>query len=661
MNQNIYSIYIPKDGFKGPFSYGKDFEELNSEKNNSFKSIYGQITELKELTDEELSNSNAIGLYKGELNVDCYQIRIALHFSDDFITYDASKHDKVFFQDYLGEDTEDSRTIKRIILDRIPSGLNNLATDNLTNKLQSKLDELKRDIAVLKDSLRIQENAPAVSFVPIIHIFENNQDSFYDDALFYDKYPKAPRFRSIIDSGIWNYYAVNNVSFNLILREIWNNWNAKYYELQITQEYADLNARLARQSYLYGDGGHGSDVSPYLFHSESKLRIERERDEVKDKSENNGVYDIKNYQWRVLLLDDRIDNNYLTPENLKIRKEDIIITRIESMLGANTCECVYLSPDVQIESVFDHCSNKKVVILCVDTVEKAQGALRYYKFDFILLDYLLKKKNDTIRRYGYELLEDLDKTIGKANSNLSEYSQYSQGERYVVGPDHRYYFMFISAFTTAISERLRLSGWSRSEELWHIAEGACPTNTPQLFCYNLRKMMVKRIKDSGIENLTPNNILIIVSDIYRPAKNGEDSVRKRANESYQKILSLLYHYNRILSDVEIPDAGKSIFSTKGSVLMTSYFQKYINIGGLLEHLVHLVHLTAFGTVRQWPEMWEENLFFKVQFADLFNGKDLENNIEVVVGGEKETKPVKEVLGALYGNIEDYILELKKLN
>jgi hypothetical protein len=33
------------------------------------------------------------------------------------------------------------------------------------------------------------------------------------------------------------------------------------------------------------------------------------------------------------------------------------------------------------------------------------------------------------------------------------------------------------------------------------------------------------------------------------------------------------------------------------------------MGAMLEHLLQLVHLTAFGTVRQWPEIWEEYKFF----------------------------------------------------
>ena len=491
------------------------------------------------------------------------------------------------------------------------------------------------------------------AFSPIIHILQNvSERNLFLKDIYIETHKEAPRFRSIVDSSIWNYLLKDSSSLSDIIREIISNWESHYYDLLIAQEFADLNARLTLESYLYEDPldsdktGHSSDVSPFLFHSESNLRSKR-LEEEKDESDKGSVYDLKKYQWRVLLVDDRINKSYLKPQEYKVTKEEILKGRIEAMLGPRTCECVYLSDDEEshysIDSAFDSVNNNlSVVILCVDTIKKAECALKNFKFDFILLDYLLKKSKDEPRRYGYELLYILDNAIGKDNSNLTPLSQYNGGEQYIVGPDHRYFFMFISAFTTAISERLRLSAWSRSEELWHIAEGACPTNTPELFCSNLRKMMLKRIKDSGIENLTPVNILNIVADVFRPAIDGETSVRKRANEKYQDILSLLYHYNRILQDVEMPKSGAGIFTTRGSVLMTSYFQKYINLGGLLEHLVHLIHLTAFGTIRQWPEMWEEYLFFKVQFSDLF---------------EKGNKN----LGELFGDIEDYILELKKLN
>ena len=84
------------------------------------------------------------------------------------------------------------------------------------------------------------------------------------------------------------------------------------------------------------------------------------------------------------------------------------------------------------------------------------------EFDIILLDYLLKDD------YGYSLLKAVE----------------GKNSRIIKGPHDELFFMFISAFTTAVSERLTFEGYSRNMN-WHIGEGACPTNTPELFKYRL--------------------------------------------------------------------------------------------------------------------------------------------------------------------------------
>lgn len=514
------------------------------------------------------------------------------------------------------------------------------------DKIYAKLEPQKM-FAQNWFGLKSEGKDPHISFTPIIHLIPGlTMDDFENSN-------KRVRFFRITDSSIWNYFANGKENFESALKSIISNWDSKYYHLMIAQEFADLNARLVQESYLYtlpnpnesdSPDGHGAAVSPFLFHSEQIITKKRKK-EYED-FKKMGV-DFKDYKWRILLVDDKIDKVYLRADEGNISKDIIIKDRIEHLFGEGTCECVFLKDD-KIDNVFDSIqdNNKtKVVILCINTIDKAKLALKNYKFDFILLDYLLDRNDPSNkaekRHYGYELLTDLDDIIDKDCSDLSSYLHYTDGKQYIVGPSRRYFFMFISAFTTAISERLRLEGFSRSEELWHIAEGACPTNTPELFCYNLQKMLIKRLKDSGIENLSPNKILDTVSYIYC-REGGDDSTRKRANEKYQNILSLLYHYNRILEDVEIPTDGKNSWATQGSVLMTKYFINNLKeYGGLLEHLTHLVHLTAFGTARQWPEMWEEYLFFKNQFDSVCEDSD----------ARKE----------LYRAMEKYIIDLKKIN
>jgi hypothetical protein len=329
------------------------------------------------------------------------------------------------------------------------------------------------------------------------------------------------------------------------------------------------------------------------------------------------------------------------------------------------------------------------------SVEEAEKVLCKRSFDLILLDYYLEKDKKGSLSYGTNLLESvytyvtserhiMDISLLKQKDREAELNRffnpqdvkYEELRKYIRkdgheelaslfekkdinilnkakekikedsklgnGPVGRQFFLFISAYSSAVHERLLAEGLNQSEDYWNINVGACPTNTPQLFLYNFIKMMDKRLDDSGIIKLSSSEISKLVDRIFLP-KEGDikDSVRKRANDSYQEVLSLQYHYRKILKDVEIPfRKGDSVFDTKGSVLMTDFIQKKINLGGLLEHLTQLVHLTAFGTIRQWAEMWEEYIYFRAQFEkqlDDVTTKDFNN---------------------LCQNIENYILELK---
>ena len=128
--------------------------------------------------------------------------------------------------------------------------------------------------------------------------------------------------------------------------------------------------------------------------------------------------------------------------------------------------------------------------------------------------------------------------------------------------------------------------------------------------------MEKRIEDMGIKKLSLPDYKVeeekfeqchIKANIIDRIFGDKDKVRKNANEYFDKVLSLLYHYKNLLRDTHNPG---NIFESKESVLATDFIDKNPDLGGFLEHLTQLVYLTAFGTVRQWPEMWEEYQFIK---------------------------------------------------
>ena len=265
-------------------------------------------------------------------------------------------------------------------------------------------------------------------------------------------------------------------------------------------------------------------------------------------------------------------------------------------------------------------------------VEEAENALKRKKYDIILLDYLLNGENG--KQYGYKILNDIYHALKGYKTNY-----HHNKEGYKVGPHGRLFFMFISAYTSAVYERLLAEGLNLSEDYWHISLGACPTNTPQLFLYNLIKLMEKRLEDSKIDNLSVEGMMEVVKEIY----GSGGSVRKKASEHYHKIQSFQYYYRKLLKDYDISVGDKKLFETEESVLVTNFINHRINIGGLLEHLAQLVHLTGFGTIRQWPEMWEEYLYVKAQLEPLITNED-----------KKKTSEFNNICHF----VEDYIRELK---
>ena len=583
-------------------------------------------------------------------------------------------------------------------------------------------------------------------FLPIIHMSKYNligEDNQLEEA-------DIVRYSKIVDSSIWNYYVKYEIDFekktviapilDKVVRSIRNNYKKGKYYLSVSREYANLNYRLVKESWL--DGAHGEHVSPFIFHSEQELEklIESEFNVKNRMSKKTTIDIIKEQKWRILLVDDKAvkemksinDKMVFGVENglKKTCKMAIVKSLLMEHFIDNEHHFCYYKNEIKDDS------HTTFFVEYADNVTDAQNKIREKKYDIILLDYLLEP--DTYNKtYGYELLESIykevalkrmlddvnkllfsssainesvikeiydiifqnknavellnefpyhsifsdvlgnicinalsaifkkfsskDKSINllnefKANDNLCEFlnketttskiraiRERVESVGYKIGPRKRLFFIFISAYSSAVYERLLAEGLNQSEDYWFISVGACPTNTPQLFLYNLTKLMEKRLDDSGILKLSPNEIYKLINKIYTPKEKDpqKESVRKRANAFYQEVLSLQYHYRSILKDVEIPfGQNSSLFDTKGSVLMTNFIQNRINPGGMLEHLTQLIHITAFGTIRQWPEMWEEYIYFKAQF-------------------EKQLDDVStDDFNTLCQNIENYILELK---
>ena len=522
------------------------------------------------------------------------------------------------------------------------------ALDLLTGQPSNTQQGYNFSQELLKD-----ENLSIKVKIPILHLALSD---LINDPLFgnYLLPMDIPRAFMIMDNSIWNYlvpisstYYVHNLAKfikeprdpkNIVQQDYKNNfyeavvsilknYKKNLYRLIVAQEYADLNARLTEQSYL--SGAHAIGVSPFIFHSEvaAKQLIQREfrltekvdslsYDKRSDYEVDSRLDHICKHKWRILLLDDKAVGPMETEPfvsgldsnkggwNCKL---EIIRNILESRLNLQEKVAFYGCCDDAAQPVVEKKPDENTIILIeyAQSLDDAYKAIREKKYDLILIDYLLNQTNGT--HYGYELLDKIweDRQQDNENKELSQ----------------RLYCMFISAYSYAVHDRLLAEGMNQSGDYWFINVGACPTNTPQLFLYNLLKLMDKRLNDSGILDISIDKILKLAKVIFIPRKMVADksSVRERASEHYQDVLSLQYYYRKMLKDVEIPQGykqGDHLFNINGSVLISHFMLENQHLDGLLEHLTELVHLTAFGTIRQWAEMWEEYLYIRAKLDEI---------------------------------------------
>lgn len=474
----------------------------------------------------------------------------------------------------------------------------------------------------------------------------------------------------------------------------------KRYTLKIAIELADLNARLVGQSYLCG-GEHSSYVSPFVFHSEkqTKDRLLKRLTKHNILDKEGTLNDVKPFssqsKWRILLLDDhanipmrQINSEKGSQQSCELNVESVTNVVASDILNDNSklkiiiddiltdipnTLIVWSCPtEIQLKKVqeinnnpkckekqcdldwrdtsntkieynkYDEGQNKtklidkfNIAITCVRDVKSAIEMLKYAKYDIILLDYLLDKKIDKkgkrtgAREYSYELLEQIhNEQESKSNNRIS------------VGPMDRLYFMYISAYSSAIAERLNEQGLIYNTKYWHIGKGACPTNTPKLFMYYLISLMERRYSDMTFDHsneIEGNTVIHLLQALF---KDGNRQVKRLANIHFNTLLTLRGKYNLMKTDVFKGEFDNgNLLQRRGSLLVYSMFpdiQYYSN--SFWEHLQHLVYLVAFGNIRQWSEMWDEYIFIR----------------ENLIKADKSKEPV-------HFKIEAYIISIKTAN
>ena len=127
--------------------------------------------------------------------------------------------------------------------------------------------------------------------------------------------------------------------------------------------------------------------------------------------------------------------------------------------------------------------------------------------------------------------------------------------------------------------------------------------------------------------------------------------RMQCVNEFNTLLNLRAQYNRIKNDVYKEErellkmkAGEELINgcspldCRSSRLICSTFNDILYYGNSFwEHLQHLIYLIAYGTIRQWTEMWEEYTFIKPRL--MLNDEK----------GEKVCKAIEEYIIALKSN------------
>jgi len=410
---------------------------------------------------------------------------------------------------------------------------------------------------------------------------------------------------NFLDSSIWHNY-VNYLCEDFqqklatILKKLKE--NEKLYELNICKEDFELSVRKFQNSYLESFGDHSKHVSPFIFHSETKMQ-EKTRIILENKTE------IIKLSWRCLLIDDFANVELSGLDGSGLTKNKIITDIIES-------------ENIQIISVSNPKSSVKFQKRNI--IWKALKKLSQETYDVILLDYLLgenKKKKGT-REYSHELLNLLDKILAKENGyNLDDYSELafymqtktidkSDNEKKLIkllieginrnkGPLGKFWIFNISSFQTAFLDRLREQALGHNSEHWYLSRGGDPVNTPELFKYTFFSFLSLQLshviftKDELIK-------FIIQNKIFKKNNKDELDLRVWAKGAYG---SFMYRFGKreiISKDFE----NQSAFA--GSVIKYLNNQIELEERTYYDQLRQLLFQLAYGTgynIRQTIELF----------------------------------------------------------
>lgn len=481
-----------------------------------------------------------------------------------------------------------------------------------------------------------------------------------------------------LDSSIWIRYAQQNgdTAQDKKIEQGIVDFFAKYqdenlYNTANAKEVKEFQARLVKNSFLKSfSGGHYGEVTPFVFHSETEMNEFVYRDKTNSNKEiidgSSLITKLFKYSqkvkkskldWRLLIVDDNAYQGNASPIESKVQKCKVIANVLKDDFYLKCENSKNSSPKCthceEFNKILQNGKQSLTINLeCATGIEEAIAKLKKRRFDLILLDYLLgENENKNSRDYGTDLLRKLKRQY---EDNILMKNQLSKDdaanlEKYIQakGPFGKLWIFFISAFSNAISGKMLSDGMHYNTDYWHIARGACPTTTPELFRYNFLSLMKRQLdyitgideKKGYVSNEERDDVTLVDFLIFLFKEPG--NVRMRTLKYFNSLLRLRARYDLLKKDYymggkENPEALKN-----GSPLVQALFPDmdcYSN--AFWEHIQHLIYLIAYGNILQWKEMWDEYIFVK----------------EILMKAEQETE-----IEGICKQIENYIIGIKSAN
>lgn len=478
-------------------------------------------------------------------------------------------------------------------------------------------------------------------FLPTPVLWVGEEDIFTENSFTYKKLNIDKRIL-FLDSSIWHYYI--DIPYNIeefkrkvnsVFERINNNLckSKNLLKINVSKEFYEFQTRIFKNSYLADFGAHATDVTPFKFHSETRMKEMADEfltflkdngniDEEREKK-RKGI-DLTKYKWRLLLVDDyaneklKIDNENNGPTKKDILEKVLVVPSDQKDKGKYW---IQIEPCPSVEDFFS--KYKK------DNEQKKI-------YDVILLDYLLGDVSIGKERTGREYSTDILKWI-KKNDSFKDYTK-EKLDTNLKGPLGKFWFFPISVFSFAFMEDIRKLGYTQLEKEWIIARGADPVNTPELFRYSLFKFMDAQLSrvyrhsvvDSKETVLKYNTDLLI--GFLKKYFNNSDTVKQNAINYYSTFLNLYSTFNELKNNKK--NKSRLAESIIESQLISKYNPK------LFEHFQHLIYMLAYEPAYEWSKMWDEFIIVRQKIREAYPNN---SNSEL----------------SFLENIEQYIINLQK--